>query len=1830
LSHPAASWLSVGAETLEARVYSQRHDDTDCDVLIVGSGYGGAVAAARLAGTQLAGEAGSRRPARIWVLERGREYLRGMFPTRWSELPGHVRFSRQDGRPARGYAEALFDVRIGSDAHVLLGNGLGGGSLINAGVMAQPDAAVWESGWPDSLHRAAVAAGYEKALHMLGPQRPPEHLPKYQVLQRMATAAGDTAERCGVAANFGGAADSAAGVELQPCTLCGDCLIGCNQGAKGTLDTNYLALAARRGAELFCGATVTRLQEPPARGLPWQVHWHHTEPALRPPGEPALVVRARQVVLAAGALGSTEILLRSREAGLSCSQRLGERFSTNGDMVAAVARHGPRVHASAEQESDPADAAARGVGPTIAGLVRAQANGLPLVAEEFAVPGALRRLFGEIVTTFGVLGLDDVTPPEGEDLLAADGQALDHAGLYGLMGDDSAAGRIELPPPAGGTAAVDAAVRIAWPGLDQLPLFDAQLQWLQAACEIGADAVGGHVIPNPLWRPFGAELDVLRGAAGIGAPLTVHPLGGCPMGDSVDDGVVDAAGRVFRADGTLHDGLAVLDGAIVPRALGINPALTIAALAEQAVAVLGPAWGLQPAGGAERPLPPRPVWAGRRPLPQRPTAVRIRESMQGRLQLQGRFYWARLDLVFADIDDLPALLRAAQRQVPLAKARLSLQRAAADSDEFSARETAPPVLQARLGGHVELFAANDETSARALHYRLQVFAIERDDDALLVPGIELRGTKEIATGKGSLLRQMSELRLDFGANIGAGLLRLDLDDLARRREPLLTVQRQSSAPDALADLGGLAALLLRIALRGHVTALLPYADYDDRRIACNLKQRLPGALPGGQTPQVQPLGLHGARLSRYAADRPQGRPVLLIHGYGASGSTFAHASIPVPLAQYLVQQGRDAWVLDLRTSIGNEPALPGQPRGGPWSFDEVARQDIPAALDAVAAAHPGQAVDVVAHCIGAAMFCIAALDVPSVAPRIGAAVLSQVGPLLRMSPANRLRGYLASYLEQFIGAEEFDVRADFERGIDAGGALCWQRREGVSLVALDMLLTQLPLPEGELQREKELVKRLGVDFRTVRRRSDAIWGHLMEFDNVADDTWKHLDAINGWVKVRSLAQTIHYARHGLLTDASGRNRSLRQELLATRLGFPLLLLHGQRNRVFDWRGSVASFELLCRLRAGDPSAAPQRNGELLRWGGDGLLQLHLHARYGHQDCIVGKDAARDIFAPMFEFLQRAASATKAPAPAPQPLPISFELPWIGPIGGALRRSADAQRWLLRLLVHPHPRRARCIGIVLVPLDRLSGQPQWRQARGLVPPRARPPRQIGAPQDAAVDAGDALLSGALQVALRADRVPAQFDAFVVLTVHSDLLLDAADVFDRAAAPALEIAGAVPYRHATPARDWLDDGLPLHAAALQRLDEAGAALDAASAWSTALWRLPAHVVAAADGTGRSPLRFALGSCQYPPGLMDAPAAGASWQRLVALCAGPQSPQFLLALGDQVYVDATAGVFDPAAAGRPGDAVRKAYELNWRLPPMRAATACLPLYPMLDDHEVRDNWQLRPGQPLDDEAGWALAGYAAHQQALAPPPLLAAGRHYAFEPAGALLLVLDTRSQREPRRISPAAPGVDLAQAGLLPDAALHAALDRLRRADPLAVKFVATASPLLPLQRLPAGRDAERLRCDNGSGYPRTLFELLDFIRREHIRHVVLLSGDAHGSAVCTLQLDGGPAVHAVMSSGLYAPWPFANARAEELLLDGEVELAHGTGVLRGRMQPGAWSARDGFALIEVQGRSEAAHERLHVALCAADGSRIDCRRDLLDAQAGWQVERSAAPSEEPIR
>ncbi len=1321
----ATRWLSQGFEVLAARLDGAGEAVEPYDVVVIGSGYGGAVAAAEF--SACVDSAG--KPLCVCVLERGREYLPGAFPTRAAELAGHVRFSTAGRSTPRGRREGLFDLRLSDDLSALVANGLGGGSLINAGVIEPPDdAALRRSGWPGALRRPrALRRWLDAAAQRLGASHggrpntldtaPPA---KQGALMRLHP---KQAKKVPLSIALGNAATSSAGIALNPCERCGDCATGCNFGAKESLDLNLLAQARRQGAELYTGATALWLERGDD-GL-WTVVLNHTDETLRrrqrqggrtPHANDVFRLPARRVVLAAGTFGSTELLLRSAKAKkrLDLSPMLGHKLSGNGDMLAVVSDLGVQVDGIADERQAPAQ---RNVGPTITAMIDQRAHttgaaGDSLVIQEMAVPGPLRRLWEESValaTTFDDLARCDRTTHRRSDTdpCAVDPQRTARSMLVAMMGHDGADGRLEL---LGGAEhwQGDGALKIVWPNARHDPRLARRHDRLDALRQAAFSQ--GRTLANPLWRALPGSLDGVLGDT-RGPLFTVHPLGGCPMGDGPTSGVVDHIGRVFRGrpgtgESPFHDGLVVLDGAIVPTSLGINPAGTITALALRAARHLRRHWGLHPARphAAPHDLGPRPVFRSIDPQAVPPatrdTEVGVAERLKGWVTLKDtagtahrlhaeltlhfqprpiarltdpdpalrcleidparsrlRLFRTPPRLAHVEADDARALwigpiergtLHLFQREPTQPQERL-VRAAAAWGRNRGLRDTALYALDRLAGrlppepnpetwrqlakrrGRETLRLATRAGERRLLRYDLTLgAALPRPGGApaFALDGCALRGRKTLTYAcRANPWRQLSRVTLDASPFDGAPALELDLHAIVRGPVPLLRIEHQHDQPSALIDLAGFALYVARLLISVHAWSFRKPDAPPERRI-----DRLPGAVPGLPAPQVTELAVEppsdrtGAvhiRLTRYA--NPGGLPVVMIHGYSASGTTFAHHTVRPGLAQFLWERGRDVWIVDLRSSAGMPTARE------PWSFERVGFTDIPPAIDHVCRVTGEKQVDVIAHCMGSAMLCMALLDkekfegAPGLDPRperggdppepfyelrmklpqrIRRLVLSQVGPATVYSPANTLRAYLMNYLRQYLDLEGYEFRPPASA---QGGARL-----------LDRLLATLPYPDAEFDLENPWPSVHAVPWTGTRHRMDALYGRDFSAANLSPGVLDHLDDHFGPLSLVTVAQAIQFARFRTLADRTRTNRFVSPESVGQRMQFPVMSVHGADNGLVDWTTLVLMHRLMLDARARGRTDPYVRK----------LIRGH-----GHQDCLIGRDAATAVFPAIARFLE---------------------------------------------------------------------------------------------------------------------------------------------------------------------------------------------------------------------------------------------------------------------------------------------------------------------------------------------------------------------------------------------------------------------------------------------------------------------------------------------------------------------------------------------------------------------------------------------------------------------
>ena len=528
------------------------------DFIVIGSGYGGAITAARIAGAKL-----NPKPA-LCILERGREWPVGAFP---DTLDGVLAAARNDLNPL-----GLYEFLNYRDISVIKGSGLGGTSLINANVAIVPDREVFAlAQWPRTIQYDKVLPYYERARQVLaaGPHPRALELGKVRALDQRARQMGTHAEALDIAVNFRIDGANPYGVNQKPCTDCGDCVTGCNVGAKNTLYMNFLPMARNAGAEIYTQTKVEWIEKLSAGG--WRVHGRHY---ADDGSNEKFSLEAGNVILAAGSINSTEILLRSGMHGLRLSPALGTGFSGNGDFFGLAYNGDFETDVLGYGRRQVKAGEAPAPGPSIVGLVRYNGSApveQRISVEDLSFPSAY--ILGAKAAFAALRGEDTVAGNEDEqrrralrdlDLLhpyAPDG-ALNHTMLYLVMGQDDAHGTMIFDAP---WYEPDGRMHIEWDGAGRQVVFTRINEELRRHTR----ALGGNFISNPLWSVFD-----------IRHLITAHPLGGVPMGEDYQQGAADAYGRVFSGDGEVHRGLFVADGALVPSALGVNPFLTISALAE--------------------------------------------------------------------------------------------------------------------------------------------------------------------------------------------------------------------------------------------------------------------------------------------------------------------------------------------------------------------------------------------------------------------------------------------------------------------------------------------------------------------------------------------------------------------------------------------------------------------------------------------------------------------------------------------------------------------------------------------------------------------------------------------------------------------------------------------------------------------------------------------------------------------------------------------------------------------------------------------------------------------------------------------------------------------------------------------------------------------------------------------------------------------------------------------------------------------------------------------------------------------------------------------------
>lgn len=1128
------------------------------DVVVVGSGYGGGIAASRLA----------RCGRKVCLLERGREIPTGYYPDTLAEA---ARDFQVDSRAAHiGSSTGLYDLRINDDMNVLVGCGLGGTSLINANVSLEADPRVFEDPcWPDELRNDdTLREGYARAKRMLNPVLYPNETPlnKLKALEAAAQAMGATMKRPPINVTFDDNFRNRANVVQPECTLCGDCCSGCNVGAKNTTLLNYLPDAVNHGAEIFTGTQVRYVERKNSR---WFVHFRSVGLEREKFDAPDLHVAAEIVVLAAGTLGSTEILMRSKEHGLALSDLLGKRFTSNGDVLAFGYNNDKPIDGVGV--GYPPRAQTPPVGPCITGVIDMRdtedvEDGM--VIEEGSLPSALAPMLPSLMMAGGAVfgrdtdeGLGDYLRERGRELegLASNAYkgAVNSTQTFLVMAHDDGAGEMRLE---------DDRLRVHWPDVAEQAVFERIDQRLEKVTAV----TGGTHIKNPISsKLLGDNL------------ITVHPLGGCVMGRNVAKGVVNHMSQVFTGASTtdsndVHDGLYVCDGAVIPRPLGVNPLLTISALAERVMIHLARAHGWEFDDAPKTDAPERLAAPSGNSIPA-PVGIQFTEKMSGYFSLKAT-------------NDYLAAEKVGKRENSLLEFVLSV--IVDDVERFIADERhtarmigtviAPALAEAPLmatEGKFHLFVSDpSQVETKRMEYRMKLSA--RDGKNYYFEGFkEIRDDPQFDIWDDTTTLYIDILEGDSaeGRLVGKGVLRIPITDFVRQMRTVKALNARSVS-EGMAAVAKFGAFFSREVSDTFGGVFAETARFDPEAPP-RKRRRLRAGDPEHHIVNTE----DGKRLSLTRYNGGGRGPVILAHGLGVSSLIFSIDTIETNLLEYLFEHGFDCWLFDYRASIDLPYCLEA------WSADDVAIFDYPPAVAKVCEVTGAETVQMMVHCFGSTTFFMAMLNGLE---GVRSAVVSQIATdvIVPWWPQRLLAHVRLPMFLEVLRIEEMDARATTRD-------TWWSK-------GMDKLI-QLVYPIEPEERSHS----------ATSNRITALYGQLYEHAQLNQGTFEALPEMFGVANIKAFKHLARIARKTRIIDYDGGDRYLPN---IGKLNIPICFIHGEKNVCFLPESTLRTVERLAEHNGAD------------------LYERHVIPGYGHIDCIFGKTAARDVYGHILKHLTKTA------------------------------------------------------------------------------------------------------------------------------------------------------------------------------------------------------------------------------------------------------------------------------------------------------------------------------------------------------------------------------------------------------------------------------------------------------------------------------------------------------------------------------------------------------------------------------------------------------------------
>ncbi len=1070
-------------------------------VVVIGSGYGGGVTASRMA----------RAGQEVCVLERGKEFLPGEFPDTVMEAGAEFQVNAKDVQ--LGCETGLYDLRINDDISVLQGCGLGGTSLINANVVIEADPRVFDNPvWPDKFledRDTKLKAGFRKAREMLAATPYPENkqgypaLKKIEAFRKSGAYMDQPTNLTHIAVNFveHDSGINHVGVEQTPCNLCGDCCSGCNYTAKNTTQMTYLPDAKNHGAEIF---TQTKVNYIARKNDQWVVYYSVADNGSDKFGAPDQFVLADVVVVSAGALGSSEIMLRSKQKGLTVSDRVGNRFTGNADVLGFAYNTDQEINAIGRgaKPVDPENP----VGPCITTIIDTRPtsenyqDGLSI--EEGVIPGALAPLLPSAFSAVSKLtgkdtdgGLEDYLNEKSRQLQTwLQGPyhgALDNTLTSLVMGHDGASGKLYLD---------DDHVRISWPGLGEQEIFKKIEKNLINA----TDALGGIFIRNPVSHPLMGN-----------DQITVHPMGGCCMAIDAASGVVNHKGQVFSSTTGMdvYDSLYIADGSIMPTSLGTNPLLTISAISERNAELMAEDRGWNYSVD----LPSKPADSNERELKP---GIQFTETMTGYFSAdeianyeagyeKGIIEDSPFEFTLTVIsEDVKAMLEDENHQ-------------AAMYGTVTAQKLSLTPLTVSQGVFNLCVKDTENVDTRRMNYNMKLTADNGDE-------FYMEGHKIIHDDPGfdpwedttTLYITLSSKPNNDGDMLGKGILKILPANFAKQLTTVKVPNASSKAEQLnyVARFGSFFAGQMFNTYGGVVSGLQYFSTDQPPR------KKRPLAVPVPKVFSVVTEDDVTIRLTRYQGGDKG--PVILSHGLGVSSKIFSTDTIDTNLLEYLIANHYDVWLLDYRVSI----ELPASKYS--CTADDIAKYDYPAAIEKVLTVTGKVSVQMVVHCFGATTWTMSMLG--GYLKNVRSAVVSQISTHIKVPLLSKIKTGL--YVPEFLD----------KLGIDSLTAYVDKESDWESKI-LDKALKLYPIQKEEQCKNP------------VCRRITFLYGQLYEHDQLNEITHENLHEMYGVANMESLEHLAEMTRQGRIVDKDGNNIYL---IHLERLKLPISFIVGEENECF--------------------------------------------------------------------------------------------------------------------------------------------------------------------------------------------------------------------------------------------------------------------------------------------------------------------------------------------------------------------------------------------------------------------------------------------------------------------------------------------------------------------------------------------------------------------------------------------------------------------------------------------------------------------------------------------